>query len=479
MPAAPKIPFPLSTAPGGNPIEGAGRLINCSAEPIADGRSVRHRQPGLTTFAVTGQTGYRGSLLVNNALFAAFNGRLVKVDAAGVVSDIGALAGTKKVEMARNNLVPTCQVAIVTENGAFLTDASGAAPVAWPDADLPFPNSVCFQDGYFFFGIGDRRVFATGINSSSVDPLCFTTAESKSQDALIRVVAHKGLLFVFTTAGCEVWSDTANPAPGFPYSRLAVLDRGLIAPTALAGWEEGFGNLLWVGDDCGVYRLGAGLQPDKVSPPDLDRLLQAQAKIDPTQLEAGCYTHTGKSFWTISGPGFTWEFSLQSQKWNERMSLLGGLFTRWRGIFGTLAFNKWLLGDTQSGNIGAIDGLTYTEFGTQQICRIESGLVADFPVRTRVARVDFEFQPGVGVATGIDPIQVDPTVEISWSDDGGTQWSVPIMRKLGRQADGRHACYATSLGMSGRYGRRWRLDIADPVYVGHIGGTQSLTVRAP
>jgi hypothetical protein len=475
----PKIPFPTSTAPGGHPVEGAGRLINCAAEPIVDGRSVRHRQPGLLTFATTAHAGYRGSLLVNNNLFAAFNGVLVKVDGAGVVTDLGTLAGTQKVQMARNNLVPTCQVAIVTENGAFLTTAAGAAPIAWPDADLPFANSVCFQDGYFFFGIGDRRVFATGINASSVDPLCFITAESKSQDALIRVIAHKGLLFIFTTAGCEVWSDTANPPPGFPYSRLAVLDRGLIAPTAIAGWEEGFGNLLWVGDDCGVYRLGNGLQPDKVSPPDLDRLLQTQAKADPTQLEAGCYAHEGKSFWTISGPGFTWEFSLGSQKWNERMSTLGGLFTRWRGIGGTLAFNKWLLGDTQSGKIGAIDGATYTEYGAQQICRIESGLVADFPVRTRVARVDFEFQAGVGIATGLDPIQVDPTVEISWSDDGGTKWSVPIMRKLGRQADGRHACYATSLGTATRHGRRWRLDIADPVYVGHLGGTQSTTVRAP
>src|SRR5215467_8636397 len=127
----PKIPFPTSTAPGGLPIEGAGRLINCSAEPLLDGRTVRHRQPGLATFATTAQTGYRGSLLVNNNLFVAFNGRLRKIDSAGVDTDIGALAGTKKVIMARNNRAPTPQVAIVTENGAFQTDASGTAPITW------------------------------------------------------------------------------------------------------------------------------------------------------------------------------------------------------------------------------------------------------------------------------------------------------------------------------------------------------------
>jgi hypothetical protein len=33
-------------------------------------------------------------------------------------------------------------------------------------------------------------------------------------------------------------------------------------------------------------------------------------------------------------------------------------------------------------------------------------------------------------------------------------------------------------GVSGPYGRRWRLDISDPVYVGFLGGTQSSEVRA-
>lgn len=469
------IPFPLSTAPGSRPTESAGRLINCSSEPLGDGRAVRHRQPGISLHGATAQTGYRSGLLVNNLLFAAFSGRLRSLDAGGTDTDIGALAGTAKVQMARNNLTPTCQVAVVTENGAFLSSGSGAAPVAWPDPNLPFPNSVCFQDGYFFFGIGDRRVFATGINATSVNSQTFITAESKSSDSLVRVVAHKGMLFIFTTAGFEVWTDTANPFPAFPYSRLAVLDRGLISPTAIAGWEDGFGALHWVADDCGVYALGGGLQPEKVSPPDLDRLIKAVS--DKTTLEAGCYTSAGKSYWTISSPTWTWEFNLGTKKWNERTSFAGSALTRWRAIGGTYAFGKWLVGDEQSGNVGFIDDMAFTEFGGQQLCRIESGLVADFPNRTRIARADFEFQTGVGIAIGGDPIQTDPTVEISWSDDGGTTWGNPIFRKLGRQADARARVFAIGLGLAGPVGRRYRLDVADPVYVGLMGGSQSASVR--
>jgi hypothetical protein len=470
------IPFPLSSAPGAKPIEAAGRLINCAAEPLGDGGMVIRRQPGLSTLATTAQTGYRGGLLVNNLFFAAFSGRLRSITSAGVDTDIGALAGTLPVTMARNNLTPTAQVAIVTENGAFQTTAAAGAPVAWVDPDLPQPNSVCFQDGYFFFGIGDRRVFATDINAVTVNSLSFITAQAKSSDALVRVVAHKGLLFIFCTASCEIWNDTANPTPAFPYSRLQVIDRGLASLTAVAGWEDGFGKMLWVADDDGVYILNDALQPDKVSPPDLDRLIRAVT--DKTTLKAGCYTFAGKSFWTISSPTWTWEFNLSTQKWNERLSFNGSLLSLWRGVGGNLAFGKWLMGDTQSGKLGYIDDTTFMEFGAAQLFRVESGLVADFPNRSRVARADFEFVAGVGQATGSDPIQTDPTVEVSWSDDGGTKWSNPLFRKLGRQSVGTHRVYVCNTGLSRAVGRRWRLDISDPVYAALLKGRQSINPSA-
>lgn len=466
------IPFPTSSAPGARPQESAGRLINCAAEPLGDDQIVWRRQPGLLQHATTAQANYRGGILVNNFFFAAFTGRLRKIDAAGTDADVGALAGTTKITMAKNNKTPTADIAIVTENGAFSSTAAGAAPVAWADADLPVPNSVCFQDGYFFFGIADRRVFASDINAVSINALTFITAQSRSTDALIRVVAHKGLLFIFCSSSCEIWTDTANAAPGFPYSRLTVLDRGLASLTAIAGWEDGFGKMLWVADDDGVYMLNEALQPDKVSPPDLDRLIKATT--DKTTLEAGCYTYDGKSFWTLSSPLWTWEFNLGTKRWNERSSFLVASLVRWRAIGGNKAFGRWLLGDTQSGKIAYVDDSSYRELGNQVLYRLESGLVNNFPNRTRVARVDFELTAGVGNALGVDPIETDPTAAISWSDDGGIYWSNPVYRKIGRQQVGNRRVYITSTGITSAIGRRWRIDIADPVYAGLIQGKQSI-----
>lgn len=475
------IPFPLSSAPGASPQESGGRLINCSAEPLEDKRVAYRRSAGLTQFAVTGRTGYRGAILMPGALYVAELNRLISVAANGAVSDIGALAGALPVTFARNNLNPTPQLAIVTENGAFYS-SGGSAPVAWPDANLPVPNSVAFQDGYFFWTIGDGRAFASGLNSSSVNSLAFVTIQSRSSDALIRGVAYKGVMLFFKTSSCEAWNDTANASPAFPYSRLQVIDRGLLGANAISGWQDGFGQLLWVADDGGVYRFtdatSFGLQ--KVSSPDVDRAIAAVA--DKTTLIAGCYVKEGKSIWYLSSPTWTWEFNLNTEKWNERDSFqsgnnTGSPFSLWRGQGGTLAFGKWILGDLLTGNLGFIDPTSQQEFGQPVRMRMESGEVANFPNRTRVGRADFNWVTGVGMASGTAS-QQNPQIEISWSDDGGSRWKYPVLRKLGAQAHAGQRVTVLNAGVAGPRGRRWRMDVSDAVYAGFINGTQAVDPRA-
>jgi hypothetical protein len=480
------IPLPLSSAPGARPQESGGRLVNCYAEPLAaqtgsrattgPAEQVWRRAPGLTAFTVdSGQTGFRGSCLVGSLLFVAWANKLATIDSSGNISLVtGTLGGTGKVYFARNNLSPSPQIACVTENGAFLVTASSIVP--WPDTNLPVPASVCFQDGFFFFPIADRRCFASGINSTAVNSQTFITVESKAQATLLRAIPWNGLLLLCTTAGIEVWQDASNASPAFPYNRMTVLQRGLASASAIAGWEDNFGaGLCWVGDDDGVYIL-ANLQPQKISPPDLDRLIRATT--DKSTLEAFVYTHSGKPVWVLSSPTWTWEIDLNTLKWRERLSgTLAGV--RWRATGASqYAFGKWIIGDKSSGKLLFVDDSVYTEDGAVQLFRIESGPVQNFPDRIRVARVDWNFVSGVGVAAGLDPIQTDPTVSLSWSDDGGVSWSNPVLRKLGRQQQAKTRVYVLNLGISGPQGRRWRVDISDPVYVGLLGGSQGATLRS-
>ena len=192
-----------------------------------------------------------------------------------------------------------------------------------------------------------------------------------------------------------------------------------------------------------------------------------------TSLEASVYISQGHPKWVISCPTFTWEFDIGSQKWNEGR---GYQLNRRRFISGVSAFGKWITGDTQAGQLLYINENAYDDVGSPLDFQIESGPVQDFPNRTRVARADFDFVVGVGIATGPDPIATDPSAGISFSDDGGVTWSNEYIRKLGRQAAPQRITLLRT-GMTGVQGRRWRVNVSDPVYVAFLGGTQDTELR--
>ena len=187
MPAIP-IPFPLSSSPGDNAQEGAGRLINCYAEPLgkdvgakkgfAPPPVVWRKCPGLSLFGTSGQTGYRGKILVDNTLYAAWSGKVSKFTSAGVETLLtGSLTGTEKVFFARNNKTTPDVVCVAPGTGAFTVTSSAVSSFA--DIDVGAPNSVCFMDSYFIFSYGDGTLQASGQNDVTIATTDKTKAQSK------------------------------------------------------------------------------------------------------------------------------------------------------------------------------------------------------------------------------------------------------------------------------------------------------------
>ena len=469
-----KIPFPVQTAPGAQSLEGGGRIVNGYVEELSDGaanKTAIRRGPGLKTWGTTSQTGFRGSTLVNGVLYAAFSGKLEKFSSAGGAStNVGNLSGTKRGFFAANNNTTPDKV-FVDPDGNIATFTPSAVTSGYPDPDLPAVNSVDTLDGYLVFTTGDGRAFATDLNSTAVNALSFGKAEARP-DGLVRGVAWGGRMLFFGTATTEVWTD-AGTIP-FPLARNTVIPRGLLGPYCVAGHEDGFSRgPIFVGDDCGVYKLD-GYTPVKVSPSDLDGLIEAVA--DKTTLEATAFISRGHAFWQLSCPAWTWRLDITTSQWSQAES---HLITRSRVSGAIPAYGKWLTGDTASGNIREISTSARDETGDPLRLRIESGPVMNFPAGQTVGRADFYFATGVGEATGADPIATNPSVEISWSDDGGVTWSIPVIRKLGRQASPQQLVSLVSCSGRTRWmGRRWRIDISDPVYASFLYGTQSDDPRA-
>ena len=464
----PEIIFPLSSAPGQGKQESGGRLINAYTEKLADNaraKTVRRRCPGLALLEEDDTYSHvRGFHFSNDILYVVMDERLLKLTVSGstyTLASIGALSGTTPVTFAQNN-EDTPSIVAVTENGAFdVTDTS--APSAFAAPALPQPNSVSAIGGYLVFTTLFGEIWATGLNVTTIATDSFTTAQQRS-DGLLRGITFRNEFFAFGQTSIEVYTN-AGTSP-FPLAYSTAIPRGLKGQWCVAGQQEGWSNeLIWIGDDNRVYQLN-GYKPVPVSTHDVERDIEAITDAD--EIEACVYMHGGHAIWSISSLTWTWEYNLTTGQWHERQSYLD---TRWRASQTVKAFDQWIAGDQETGKLFTIDEDEEEEGGNPMVWTVESAPSSAFPGRVAIPRMDFDFEVGVGRVGGTQPIETDPKVRISWSDNGGASFSSPVIRELGKQSQWRTTVSVNRTGMTGQKGRIVRLEVSDPVRVALYGGT--------
>lgn len=458
----PGIVWPLSSSPGERPVETQGRLVNMYA--MKEGDQVLLKQtPGLTQFTSSlTQTRFRGGLQVGNALFVGWQDKMVRYDPIGGETLLsGTLDGTGPLTIAQNNKAPTPDiVAVDRENGAYEVTASSV--VAFTDPDLPVVQSVSYLDGFFLFTTGQGQIWASDLNGVTVDALSFAGAEAKP-DGLTRGFVSGQLFYGAGPESTEIWQNIGESP--FPLGRVAVQAVGIRGPHAIAGdqigWDSG---PIMVAND-GTVRHWNGYQPQVISIPAVVRDILSIA--DTSDLRASVYVDGDTAVWVLRSSNWTWAYNVATKQWHEVRSRD---YTTWRAIGSIKAFDRWITGDSYSSTLWAIDGDAQRE-GLIDIPRLVESLPAgSFPANYPIVRADFNIAAGQGNAGGIDPIQTDPTMRISWSDDGA-EWGRPVVRNIGKQGKYRKLVSLTGLGRSTHLGRRYRLEKSDPVYWSVLGGT--------
>jgi hypothetical protein len=466
----PAISFPTSTAPGFNGTESGGRLINCIVEQTSSGARgpvAWRRAPGLTTAFELDGDAHRGAIAVDNVLYALIDDTVYSVTKSGTTYTAtaltGTVGGTGPVTMARN-MATIPNVFIEHSDGVSLIDINAGSVGDFTDVDLPDINSITWLDGYFFASSANGGLYQSGINATTWSGLDYTTAES-SPDGLVRVVALGRDLLAMGDSTIE-WFANAGNATGFAFDRGTVLPIGLASKFAVAGFEQGFGyGLVFVANDDTV-RLLNGYTPQDISPPWLKRWI---ADTDPDDLEMSVYVVDGHAYAVLSSTTWTVQYDLTSGSWIERKSYGS---TLWRAHFGVYCFNEWLVFDRSTGKVFR-PGRSKTEDGDPLLWELQSTQQHKFPSRMRIPRASFDFVTGVGIDTGADPIETNPRVLVSWSDDGGLTWSTPLERLLGAQGQDVNID-VRNCGITNRRGRMWRLQVSDPVEVSFMGGAMDV-----
>lgn len=457
--------------------------MNCFAEKSEQGARfpvIWKRSAGLVqVYVVTtaGQIHLRGAIVSGTTLFAVFDTRVWTFSVSATVwtgTNQGALAGTDPVTVAKNNAATPNVLAVSPSQGCFNL-FTAAAPTAFVDADLPAnPTSVTALDGYFLWTFGDGRIFASDLNAVTVSSLSYTTEQTLGR--LLRGIVYRGEYYAFGQKGCGVYAD-AGTSP-FPLARRFEIPKGIAGTYAAAGVEEGWvKQLIWVGEDGVVYRLN-GYTPEPVSNPDVTRVIAAAiAAGDGDLLEASVHMQGSNAFWRLTYPdNWTWEFNTTTGNWNERES-----YTRddCRASQSVWFNNTWVQGDRTTGTLFTVN-TDYCFEGTEDplVYQIDTGAVANFPARLAVSQADFDFTTGVGISSGVDMIQTDPTVQIAWSVDGGYSYGNFVNRQLGPEGESLFSPRVNRLGLTSGKGMRFRLRVSDPVHVAFLGGQAAVEQRS-
>ena len=241
------IPFPLSSFPGANSQESAGRLINCYAEPLGEGGPAKFkwiRSAGLSQHAATANSGYRGGLAVNNAAIECWANNASSIDVNGNVTSIGNFPGTGKVSIARNQASPVPDVvAVDIGNGAYVLESATVAPAT---VALTFSGST--------LNIGD--VITVAILNASLSPpfpvsILHTVVASESPTTLatafktaINANSTLSAANISATSSGAVLTINHQGAVGNQTSILAAITPigSAAAPTTISASVTGAGN---------------------------------------------------------------------------------------------------------------------------------------------------------------------------------------------------------------------------------------------
>lgn len=429
------------------------RHINAYVEQVVEGQPNYpiYAAPGMDEFATIASGGKcRGLISTDSNLFALSGTKFVSFNQARVMTDIGGIAGSDDVFMARN-AADTQQIAIVAEGIRYIY--SGGTLATLSDTDLPPPVGVTFADQRLIYPIADGRLFWSDIDAAdSVDALSFATAEG-APDGLVGAFAHRLDIWLPGTRTTEIWRSTANADDPFQRISGGFIPHGCPSPHSMKAVGE---IIFWVNDKDQVV-AASGYVPQVVSNSAVSR--DIAAVINKKKIVAFVYYSGGCGFYVLTCDDWTWQLNTTTMKWFERES---SQMTNWRGRHAAPFGNDWVIGDSSENILHLSDQGAFDESGQPLVWTVRSSPMHAYPNRVCVDRLHLDFVTGVGI-NSTDAHSSDPQVGMRYSDDGGRSWSMQLTKSLG--ADGRHETRVTfdGLGCTGRQGRIWELQISAPV----------------
>ena len=357
---------------------------------------------------------------------------------------IGAADLTLNVTIAANNAGQVCFNSSYT-NKAYVLDTNTDTLTQITDPAFYGSPRVDYLDGYgVFVKPNSQQFYISALNDfSSFDALDFASDEADPDNLVTFIVDHRELI-LFGERTTTVWFN--NGSADFPLSRRdgAEMEAGCAAALSVAKLDN---TVFFLGRNVYghglVYRLNQYV-PQIVSNRGIEQMINTFSRID--DAIAYAYQKNGHSFYVLTFPTanktLVYDASIQDpdMAWSVRETYSLG---RDRATCHAFAFNKHLVGDYSSGKIFELDEDTHLDGGLPIVwSRTSAHIVSDYK-RIRHKEVVLNFQTGVGLEDGTDPL-----IYLTYSDDGGHSYITPREASLGVIGQRKNRVMFSRLGQS-------------------------------
>jgi len=390
----------------------------------------------------------RGGINWNNVCYRVMGSKFVKVLEDGTVSiigDVGDNGDFASMDYGFDLL------AIVSANRLFYYDGATLSENTSPNLGLPL--SVRWIDGYFMIATS-TAVLTTELNDPFTINVFSYDASEVDPDPILSTEKLRNEAYFINRYTIEVFANRNSPDSFFPYSRVsgAQIPKGCVGTFASCIYKHKF--LAFVGggknEQPSVY-LGVVGEPRKIASKEVEDLLESYTESQLSSIKIEARNQRASDYLYIHLPDRTLVYdedasgSFGQPVWHILTSALEG-FGQYRARSFVYCYNKWLVADPQSSNIGYLDEKIMSHWG--EIVRWEcstkmiynEGRILTFPMLELLA------------LTGRVEIDKDPQVSTSYSLDGMT-WSVPKFRSAGKIGDRNIRIKWTLQG----YMKNWRI----------------------
>ncbi len=421
--------------------------------------------PGLTEVARSGDTDVnRGAHVLADAPYFVNGNRLYRLEQDNSLNDLGEILGEGRVSMADNG-TQLIIVAPKTRIGYVYTVSGGLVQITDPTFTDPMkaaPEIVVFIGGFFVINRGSKEFFHSNLNNGLVyNALDFGSAEA-DPDIIRSLHVHKNQLYVFGSETIEVF--TLVGGAGFVFQRIQgfVIPKGIAAPFSVTEFNGTFAFIgQGVNESPKAYVFtGSGVQP--ISTTSIDFLLQEAELVD--EVFSFNYTFRGAvfvGFSTANQGTLIYDAKASTlagkQVWHTRVSESLQEKTRWRVNSLVTAYNRLLVGDSESGIIGSIERDTFTEYGRP--------IIRDFAIPTLENNSQpmyfYWIESVLDSARGNIDSLLDPKIRMSYSDDG-RKFTPEKTRSAGKVGEFNRKARWQQLGNTRRY-RIFRFRMSDPI----------------